>query len=63
MVRPATLDRVENGGSGSEINPRERKPKEPTDGAHHLHLVEADVTGIGFAPRRPMVAEDIRDLQ
>jgi hypothetical protein len=30
MVRPATLDRVENGGSGSGINPRERKPKEPT---------------------------------
>jgi hypothetical protein len=29
-VRPATLDRVENGGSGSDINPRERKPKEPT---------------------------------
>jgi hypothetical protein len=29
MVRPATLDRVENGGSGSDINPRERKPKEP----------------------------------
>jgi hypothetical protein len=28
-VRPATLDRVENGGSGSDINPRERKPKEP----------------------------------
>jgi hypothetical protein len=30
MVRPATLDRVENGGSGSDINPRERKPKETT---------------------------------
>jgi hypothetical protein len=29
MLRPATLDRVENGGSGSDINPRERKPKEP----------------------------------
>jgi hypothetical protein len=29
-MRPATLDRVENGGSGSDINPRERKPKEPT---------------------------------
>src|SRR6266446_9447131 len=27
MVRPATLDRVENGGSGSDINPRERKSK------------------------------------
>jgi hypothetical protein len=30
MVRPATLDRVENGGSGSDINPREQKPKETT---------------------------------
>src|SRR5215471_455466 len=25
MVRPATLDRVENGGPGSDNNPRERK--------------------------------------
>jgi hypothetical protein len=30
MVRPAILDRVENGGSGSDINPRERKPQETT---------------------------------
>jgi hypothetical protein len=30
MVRPATLDRVENGGSGSDINPRKEKPKETT---------------------------------
>ena len=33
------------------------------DRADDLHLVEADVTGIGSAPRRPVVAEDIRDLQ
>ena len=26
-------------------------------------LVEADVPGIGSAPRRPVVAEDVRDLQ
>jgi len=26
-MRPATLDRVENGGSGSDINRRERKAK------------------------------------
>jgi len=25
MLRPAPLDRVENGGSGGDINPRERK--------------------------------------
>src|SRR5260370_36244402 len=33
------------------------------DSRHHLHLVEADMAGIGAAPRRPVVAEDIRDLQ
>ena len=32
------------------------------DCAHHLHLVEADVAGIGTAPRRPVVAEDIYRL-
>ena len=26
-MRPATLDRVENGGPGSDINPHERRPK------------------------------------
>ena len=29
-MRPETLDRVENGGSGSDINPSERNPKEAT---------------------------------
>ena len=33
------------------------------DCAHHLHMVEADVPGIGSAPRRPAVAEDVGDLQ
>jgi hypothetical protein len=33
------------------------------DSRHDLQLVEADVPGIGFAPRRPVVAEDIRNLQ
>jgi hypothetical protein len=33
------------------------------DRRHDLHLAEADVAGIGFAPRCPMVAEDSRDLQ
>ena len=41
----------------------ERRGAAALDGAHHLHLVEADVPGIGSAPRRPVVAEDIRDLQ
>jgi len=29
------------------------------DRTHDLHLIEADVPGIGATPRRPMVAEDI----
>ena len=33
------------------------------DGRHHLHLVETDVTDVGAPPRRPVVAEDIRNLQ
>jgi hypothetical protein len=33
------------------------------DRTHDLHLVEADVPGIGATPRRPVVAEYIRDLQ
>ena len=41
----------------------ERRRAAALDRAHHLHLVEADVAGIGTAPRRPVVAEDIRDLQ
>ena len=30
---------------------------------HHLQLVEAYVASIGVTPRRPVIAEDIRDLQ
>ncbi len=33
------------------------------DGRHRLELTEADVTGIGPPPSRPMGAEDVRDLQ
>jgi adenine deaminase len=33
------------------------------DGGHHLQLIEAHVTGICAAPRRSVIAEDIRDLQ
>jgi hypothetical protein len=33
------------------------------DGLHHLQLREADVPGVGGPPRRPVVAEDVRDLQ
>src|SRR6266704_3602352 len=41
----------------------ERRRAAALDRRHHLHLVEADVSGIGATPRRPVVAEDIRDLQ
>jgi hypothetical protein len=41
----------------------ERHRTAALDRTHDLHLAEADVAGIGFAPRCPMVAEDIRDLQ
>ena len=33
------------------------------DCRHHLQLADADMTGIGFTPSGPVVAEDIRDLQ
>jgi hypothetical protein len=33
------------------------------NGRHHLQLIEADVPGIDAAPCRPVVAEDIRNLQ
>jgi hypothetical protein len=33
------------------------------DRRHDLELLEADVSGVGLPPRRPVVAEDIRDLQ
>jgi hypothetical protein len=41
----------------------ERRRAAALDGTHHLHLFEADVPSVGSAPRRPMVAKYIRDLQ
>src|SRR6202162_1153656 len=43
--------------------PAESRGAAALDGAHHLQLVEADVTAIGVTPSRPVIAEDIRDLQ
>jgi len=43
--------------------PAERRGATALDRAHHLQLVEADVTAVGLAPSRPMVAKDIPDLQ
>src|SRR5580704_6476922 len=42
--------------------PAEGRRAAALDRTHDLHLVEADVSGVGSAPRRPVVAEDIRDL-
>ncbi len=33
------------------------------DRRHCLELAEADMAGVGLTPSRPVVAEDIRDLQ
>src|SRR6266540_3947401 len=33
------------------------------DRAHDLHLAKAHMASVGAPPRRPVVAEDIRDLQ
>ena len=41
----------------------ERRRAAALDRAHDLHLAEADMAGISAPPRRPVVAEDIRDLQ
>src|SRR5712672_3912088 len=41
----------------------ERRRAAALNRRHDLHLAEADMAGIGFAPRCPMVAEDSRDLQ
>jgi len=41
----------------------QRRGAAALDCRHHLQLVEADVAGVGVTSRRPVVAEDIRDLQ
>jgi len=43
--------------------PAERRRAAALDGAHHLHLGEAQVTAVGHTPGGTMVAEDVRDLQ
>ena len=50
-------------GQARGLKAHERHRAAALDGRHYLQLVEADVPGIGAAPRRPMVAEDIRNLQ
>src|SRR5215470_9581247 len=43
--------------------PAERHRAAVLDRRHHLELAEADMAGVGLAPRRAMAAEDIRNLQ
>ena len=40
----------------------ERRRAAAFDRAHHLHLIEADMTAIGITPRGPVIAEDVRDF-
>src|SRR6516165_880913 len=55
-------DRVRAALAAREM-PAKRRRAAALDRTHDLHLVEADVASIGATPRRPMVAEDIGDLQ
>jgi hypothetical protein len=41
----------------------ERRCAAALDRAHDLHLAKAHMASVGAPPRRPVVAEDIRDLQ
>jgi hypothetical protein len=41
----------------------ERRGATGLDRRHHFQLAEAHVAGVGFAPRRPMGAKDVGDLQ
>jgi hypothetical protein len=41
----------------------ERRGAAPLDRRHDLQLLEAHVTGVGLAPLRSVLAEDVRDLQ
>ena len=43
--------------------PAESRRAAALDGAHHLHLGEAHVAGVGVTPSGTVVAEDVRDLQ
>ena len=43
--------------------PAERCRAAVLDRRHHLELAEADMAGVGLAPRRSMAAEDIYRLE
>ena len=43
--------------------PAESRRAAALDRAHHLELAKAHMPGMGAAPRRSVIAEDVRDLQ
>src|SRR6202166_4044719 len=43
--------------------PAERRRATALDRTHHLQLVEAHMPAVGLTPRRPVIAENVRDLQ
>src|SRR5438552_10745043 len=43
--------------------PAERRRATALDRTHHLQLVEAHMPAVGLAPRRTVIAENVRDLQ
>jgi hypothetical protein len=67
MPIPAAIVRNNRVGAARVLaarnTPTERRRAATLDRTHDLHLLEADVAAVGFAPSGTMVAEDIRDLQ
>ena len=43
--------------------PAERSRATALDRTHYLQLLEAHVPAVGLAPRRTVIAENVRDLQ
>ena len=41
----------------------ERRRSTALDRTHHLQLIEAYMSAVGFTPSRTVVAENVRDLQ
>src|SRR5436190_21917505 len=41
----------------------ERRRTTALDRTHHLQLIEAHMPAVGLTPRRPVIAENVRDLQ
>src|SRR5258707_10023346 len=43
--------------------PAERRRATALNRTHHLQLVEAHMPAVGLTPRRPVIAENVRDFQ